>query len=39
MEYYSNSVDFSQSDFSLKIRPVLIPASAIANNDVTIRDL
>ena len=24
--------------FSLIIRPVLIPASAIANNDVTIRD-
>ena len=26
-----------ESSFSLKIRPVLIPASAIANNGVTIR--
>ena len=28
-----------ESSFSLKIRPILIPASAIANNGVTIRDL
>ena len=27
------------SSFSLKIRPILIPVSAIANNDVTIRYL
>ena len=28
-----------ESSFSLKIRPILIPARAIANNGVTIRDL
>ena len=27
-----------QSDFSLKIRPVLIPGSAFANNEVRKRD-
>ena len=27
------------SSFSFKIRPILIPVSAFANNDVTIRDL
>ena len=32
------SVDSVQSAFSHNIRPVLIPASAIANNDVTIRN-
>ena len=28
-----------ESSFSLKIRPILIPASAIASNGVTMRDL